>query len=271
MAIDALTTNAWLGTTLPARKYQATDWEWEHQVRIWLPPSYHKTEKTYPAVWVTDNFFETMMAAVQCAGWGFGPEIIIIAIGAPAETVPMEVQRRRSYDFLPDISLMDDFTRSHLSAEQVGGAPGFLDFLINQLRPELSEEFRIDPEKHGYAGHSGGGNFGYFALFNQPSSFSHYLISSPGLTEPWLNMEANWFSSNKDLCAKVFLSVGENENTYPGSGVAQLISSVTMIGERLDARQYPSLQLEMRIFPGEDHHSVVPRAYTTGIRYLYGE
>ncbi len=257
------------GFVEPPRRMRAKGWQWDHEVRVYLPPSYKASDRTYPTLWVTDNSLELIQGALTGAGVGVGkapPELIVVAVGAPSGTSYAEFGRRRTYEFIPDVSLMGDLFK-HVSPEAVGGAAGFLDFLVNQLRPQLAKEYRMDSKDHGYGGHSGGGQFGLYVLFNKPQSFTKYLISSPAVHQPWLDMEEKYFSQHKDLPAKVFLSAGEAELlNSPG---AQIVSTVALVSERLVSRQYPSLELFARIFPGEDHLSVMPIAYARGIRALW--
>ena len=256
------------GTVDSVRLVRADGWEWDHEVRVYLPPSYHVTDRKYPALWITDNNLELIQGALIGDALGFSPELIVVAVGAPAHTNPAEFQRRRSFDFIPDKSLMGSMF-APMPAESIGGAPGFLDFLVNRLRPMLAGEYRMDLDDQGYAGHSGGGQFGLYVLLNKPESFHKYIISSPAAYQPWLDMEERWHEKNKDLKARVFLSAGEGEAAHPVWSAAQIVSTVATMAERLTVRRYPSLELTVRIFPGEDHLTVMPIAYTRGIRVLW--
>ena len=257
------------GSVEPARLVRAEGWEWDHEVRVYLPASYHHTKKSYPTLWVTDNALE--LAQTASASQAFGSsELIIVAVGAPANVNAAENQRRRTYDFIPDVSLMGPGYAAIHPKEALGGAPGFLDFLVNQLRPMLAKEYRMDLNDQGYAGHSGGGMFGLYALLNKPESFDKYIISSPATYQPWLDMEERWYAENKDLKARVFMSAGEGEAAHPLWSSSQVVSTVATMAERLTVRRYPSLELTVKIFPDEDHLTVMPIAYTRGIRVLWG-
>ena len=175
---------AWGGFVEPARMVRAKGWQWDHEVRVWLPPTYRSSTRTYPTLWVTDNNLEVAQAALLGAGIVNAPEVIVVAVGSPGSTGVLEFQRRRSYDFIPAKSLMGPMFAA-LPDSAIGGAAGFLDFLVNQLRPMLAKEYRMDPNDHGYAGHSGGGQFGLYVLFNKPESFTKYLISSPAISRGW--------------------------------------------------------------------------------------
>jgi predicted alpha/beta superfamily hydrolase len=257
------------GSVEPPRLVRAKGWAWDHEVRIYLPPGYHLTEEEYPTLWVTDNSLESVQAALTGDSMGLAPELIVVAVGAPANVNPAEHQRRRTYDFIPDKATMGA-AFAQVPEDMIGGAPGFLEFLVNQLRPMLAREYRMDLEDQGYAGHSGGAQFGLYVLLTRPESFNKYIISSPAMYQPWLDLEERWHKDNKDLNANVFLSAGEAEASHPMWSGAQIVSTVATLSERLVGRRYPSLQLTVKIFPDEDHVSVIPVAYTRGIRVLWG-
>ena len=84
-------------------------------------------------------------------------------------------------------------------------------------------------------------------------------------------MEEAWSREHKDLNARVFMSAGEAEATDPSLAAAQIVSTVALVSQRLTTRKYPSLELAVRVFPGEDHLTVLPIAYTRGIRYLWAK
>ena len=255
------------GTVEPAILERAAGWEWDHEVRVYLPPSYKLTDKVYPTLWVMDNNLEIAQAALMGDFIGMRVEMIVVAVGAPAEVSGAEFQRRRQYDFLPEKSLMGPSLP--LQEGDVGGAEGFRDFLVSQLRPKLAKKYRMDPKGHTYAGHSGGGMFGLYVLFNHPESFAKYIISSPSLYQPWLDMEERWHVNNKDLPVEVFISAGEAEMYHPHWSKSQIVSTVALVSERLASRNYPSLTLHSRIFPNDDHLTVLPTAYTWGIEELW--
>ena len=257
------------GSVDSTRLVRANGWSWEHEVRIYLPPSYQLTDISYPTLWITDNDLELVQGALSGDALGLAPELIVVAVGAPPQINPAERQRRRTYEFTPEKALLGPLFAANEDGA-LGGAAGFLDFLVNQLRPELAKEYRFDLKDQAYAGHSGGAQFGLYVLLNKPESFSKYIISSPGVYQPWLDMETRWNETNEDLNANVFLSAGELEMNDEMSSRMQVVSTVATIAERLTIRAYPSLELTTRIFPGEDHASVVPFACAKGIRVLWG-
>ena len=47
------------------RQVRAKGWEWDHEVRVFLPATYHHTNKSYPTLWVTDNSLELIQVPHQ--------------------------------------------------------------------------------------------------------------------------------------------------------------------------------------------------------------
>jgi len=248
------------GTLEPARLMRAEGWEFEHEVRVFLPPRYKTTDKRYPTLWVTDNALEIAIAASVASATGYAPEVILVSIGAPMGIPHTEWNRRREYDFDREVA----------DPNEPKGADRLLDFLVNTVRPALAAEYRMDPDEHALAGHSGGGMFCLHVLFTRPESFSKYLIGSPA-TGPWLEMEQAYHENHDDLAARVFLAAGEAEMTDFLMAFAQVVSTVAEVAERLTLREYPSLEIEARIIPGAGHGEVMPILYARGIRSLWKE
>src|SRR5438477_519405 len=121
-----------------ARVIRVPGYGFDHEVRVWLPPSYRHTDRSYPTLWVTDNALEAAHTAVLGCLSGDAPEVIIVAIGSPRELAAAESQRRRTYDFMPPTDELSTPALRDMPAAAVGGAPLFRDFLIDELRPVLA-------------------------------------------------------------------------------------------------------------------------------------
>jgi uncharacterized protein len=153
-----------------------------------------------------------------------------------------------------------------------GGAPGFLAFLVDTVRPALARDFRMAND-HTLFGHSGGGLFCSYALLARPAAFDKYICGSPSLYEGdselfWI--EERYAATRKDMLANVFFGAGEGEILEGGSISAWgIVSSMTRMAEILKMRNYPSLRLQVRIFPGEEHVSMVRMNLNWGLRTLW--
>jgi predicted alpha/beta superfamily hydrolase len=164
-------------------------------------------------------------------------------------------------------------TRENLLVERprrsVAGA--LLSFLVDELRPQLAAEFRF-ADDHGLVGFSGGGHFVGFALFSRPAAFDRYLAGSPALSgceDLLFTLEADYAATHDDLAAKVFFGAGEAELADPYVAAADVVGSMTRMSQLLRLRNYPSLELASRLYPGQTHGSALSYALSDGLRTLY--
>jgi len=275
----------------PSRRMRAEGYEWDHEIQIALPASYAKTSNAYPVLWVTDGayWFEPAVNIVDFTDAEHLPEMIVIAVGAPPEAAN-ETHTRRNFDFSPksigwefsgfgseparvDRKKIEDrfMVSGELPAAKYGGAPAFLKFLIETVRPALARDYRMADDNTLF-GHSAGGTFCTYAFLARPDGFNKYVCGSPSLT--WgdyelFRMEDTYARTHKDLAAKVFFGVGEAEILSGNSVGYPFVSSMTRMAEILKSRSYPSLQLHAEVFPGETH---LPSAVITlrrGLRVLW--
>ncbi|MGZ6018205.1 MAG: alpha/beta hydrolase [Phenylobacterium sp.] len=273
------------GSIEPRRTVRAEKLGWSYEVDIALPASYHASQSArYPVLWVTDGPQVFNLAAGIANGLAVGgvaPELIVVAVGCPIEAGALEWGRRRNIEFVPpggDIyweGVQGDIFRRMLGSNRppAGHADLFLDFLVDTLRPALAADYRM-ADDHGLYGHSGGGLFACYALFARPGGFGRYVIGSPSINavdRACFKMEKAYAATHKDLPAKVFFGTGEKEVTDPSLAAWGIVSSVTQMAEILRLREYPSLQLTTRIFPGKDHMTVVPDILSEGVQAVWAD
>ena len=146
-----------------------------------------------------------------------------------------------------------------------GGAPVFLRFLREEVIPFVENNYRASASDRGIFGHSYGGLFVAYTLFNDPELFQKYLISS---SASWwdgdvvLSYEAIMREQRKQLPARVLATVGTGERPLIKEGWERL-------RERLDSAGYEGFEFTALAFEGESHVSVPPTAYTKALRHLY--
>lgn len=272
----------------PARRLHSKLFEWDQGIQIALPASYGKTNRSYPVLWVTDGpmYFELAVKTVNYDQRFHVPEMIIIAVGPPLDEIN-ELGRRRTYEFMSTkkwgftgfgSELLEKELAALKAAEpglEGGGAAKFLTFLVDEARPALSREYRMTDD-HMLFGDSGGGSFCVYTLFARPQAFARYICGSPSLYSGELELfraEERYAREHQDLKAIVFFGAGEAEMMDPNPiiSAAGVLSSAVRMVEILKSRKYPSLKLHARIFPGEDHASVVPLNLSWGLREVWQE
>lgn len=205
------------------------------------------------------------------------PELIVVGVGAPDDSSHDEFTSRRTYDFYARprwVNAGPGGARMEALSEEVtegGGAGALLSFLVDEVRPRLATEFRCDDD-HGLVGFSGGGHFVGYALLSRPAAFGRYLASSPALSgceDLLFTLEADYATTHDDLAATVFLAAGEAELADPFLAAADIVGSATRMAQLLRLRDYPSLHLTSRLYPGQSHGSALSPALNDGLRALY--
>jgi predicted alpha/beta superfamily hydrolase len=237
-----------------------------------LPPSYKANDTTrYPVLYVLDgNFMFPAMRSMQylLSETNEIKKLIVVGIGHPATTI-LGSTKFRTPDFTPtrDTAFENMLTRELKEEIKTGGASQFLLSLKEDIFPLVEKKYRTSGR--GIAGHSFGALFGAYVLFQEPSLFSHYLLSSVSFF--WdnkvtlKNEEAFYRKQNKVLPATLFLTVGEQE------GFMDMIPAMKTLAATLRGRNYQGLTVEERVLPHETHASSFLTAFNQGLRFLYSK
>ena len=244
-----------------------------------LPPGYAASgARRYPAVFFTDApqsaaLIAGMAQRLTSGGRGLEPAILV-GLGY-AEGDSGQYSRRRDYTPTPhgDIDAVSDMPGRPVA---YGEAEAYRRHLEAVVLPELERRFRIDPGRRIYLGHSYGGLFGVHVLLTAPTMFSHYVLISPSL---WYNRklmlarERGHATLNRDLPARALFLIG-GEETVPdpdpepfGNAMNAMVEDQEAFVAALKARRYPSLTVESRVLPGENHGSVYVPAVRMGLEW----
>ena len=174
-------------------------------------------------------------------------ELIVVGIGYPVDTFNATLGFR-SRDLTPKI-----------------GAAKFLQFIREELIPTIDATYRTSPGDNGILGHSFGGLFGLYALFNQPETFKRYIIGSPSISwDETVILDGDKFVASKaDVAARIFMSAGAAEEN-------SMIEDMQKVSDMLKEVQSEELKLTTQIFEGEIHPSVVPAHISRGLWEVYG-
>ncbi len=172
---------------------------------------------------------------------------------------------------IPEISLRLRITIGHQAstAGPGGRAEDFFHFIEDEVKPLINKTYNVNKYNQTLVGHSFGGLFGLYVLFNHSDTFNRYVIASPSLW--WDNgvifkMEEKYANAHTNMAKKVFLSVGSMELA---SGPQGMIDNAKEIVEKLKSRNYPDLDLWFNIFENETHLSVVAVSIQKGIEKVF--
>lgn len=250
-----------------------------YEVWVELPPSYGKTEKKFPVLFVSDaNYAFPLIRSIRNrlgAGGQNIEDFVIVGLSYAKEDNPTD---SRSLDFTPTNILANGKKRSkHLTAKAYGGAALYADYLKQQVIPFVLKHYKVDPKRKLFVGHSYGGLLGAQILLTHPDTFDTYILSSPSLwfdNKYMLRLEQQYATQHKELNARVLLYAAEFEQIKAGPRYAKRVSIVDdmlLFEKNLKSRNYQGLQLQSQIIADEDHLSVFPAMISRAlIRLLPG-
>ncbi len=228
-----------------------------YDINIYLPPDYENSDKSYPVVYILDADYNFGMVCYGTRHLTINkdiPDVILVGIG--------KISSRRVRDYTP--------TKTSMSGS--GGANQFIEFLRQELIPFISSTYRVNDDRT-IVGHSLGGLFAYYCLFNSPDLFKSYLAVSPSLwydDELVFKLEELSFVSNKILPSRIYSAVGELETRTNGM-YHEMVQEHTRLTKQLQGRSYPKLMFKAETLSDENHHSIFPRAFMNGMRFLFEE
>ncbi len=236
------------------------------EYRLWVAlPKGHDTEgASFPVVYLLDADYSFALArniAIHLGDRGHLRPVIMVGVGYAGAP---RYRTNRTRDYTP-VHRPDGGYGPAVHAAS-GGGPRFMDFIADELIPFVEAEYAASDERV-LVGHSYGGLFGAWVLVTRPGLFRGYVLVSPSL---WyaehmvMELERVRAAQDRDLTARVFLTVGDQERNRERDMVADL----TEFARRLAEGPYPGLALRWSVEEGETHNSIFPTGLSDGLRFV---
>jgi len=147
-----------------------------------------------------------------------------------------------------------------------GGADKHAQFLINELIPYIENEQGIKSSERTLAGHSFGGYFATYILFQQDyaNPFDNIIMASPSLW--WkdgyiFQLEDEFSSTNTDLDCKLFATIGSLEG-------GAMNSSFNALMKKIESRNYPLLTLRHKRYTKRSHNNTPLVSFKDGLNFI---
>ncbi|MUG43524.1 alpha/beta hydrolase [Paenibacillus woosongensis] len=236
-------------------------------------PSEPPPPSGYPVFYVLDanSVFGTIAETARLQGscphnTGVFPAVIV-GIGYDTEDLfPAE----RYYDYTPATSQDYRYRPDGTPLPKQGGAAAFLQFIEEELKPEIGANYAIDQGKQTLFGHSLGGLFTLYTLFTRPAAFACYIAGSPSFH--WnksLIGEAEEMFVNRlqqeALNVKVLLGAGELELNH----ISQNSKNAQRLAERLSMYASSGITARFKEFEGEGHVTVLPALISRALQFAF--
>lgn len=243
-------------------------------------PSAKAPDRPLPVLYALDanGGFGTVVETARMMMLGNEIEpVIVVGIGYNAGLREMMALRNYELTSSVDPAFIERAAAQgqSLGDNSLGGAPGFLHFIGEQLAPFIESEYGGSPDDRGIWGYSLGGLFATFALLQPSPVFQRYIIGSPSLW--WHNREMFPLEEARAIAggrldANVFISAGELEELPGLAEMApfRMVSNAVEMAGRLGSRGYEGFRIKSHIFPGESHQSAIGPTIARGLRVVYG-
>ena len=251
------------------------------ELAIVLPGGYAQSNARYPVVYAfpaSPDVYLLWSIFSELAKSSEPPPVILVGVGYPTHD-QRDLLRLRIRDHMPSPDEeMDGELAAYIEQPSVhaDGAPQLLDALEQEIFPFVNANYRTKHDDRTFVGMSSAGILGVHALLNHPGAFQRYVCVSPPLfrsDKAIFRDEQAYFEEHDDLSAQVFLAVGEMEEDKDPFPLIKpqyrFTSNLVALAETLAARGYPGLDLAWHVFEGESHLSVVPAAYSRGLRHVF--
>ncbi len=255
------------------------------RVFLWIPPG-PEPDAGWPALWLMDGnavigtAVDTMRAQAfwpsgTNLGWG-----ALIAVGYPSDDAYDSF--RRSWDLGPPPGRSYPPFYDDGPEVKTGGGGEMARFLLEDVREFLAGHIRLDPQNQSLFGHSFGGLFALWVLFNHAGAFRNVIAASPAIT--WEDsalldhLEAFTAPENQP---RVHLSAGEWEGfdlapfqrhgdevkaRLAEKASTRTIAAAQEMASELTAR---GLDVAYETYAGETHMSVLPVAVNRALGWAF--
>lgn len=238
-------------------------------------PAEKAPSEGFPVIYMTDG---NRMLPIAAKLMTENPKLkaVFVGIGYPTDDKD-EIVRLRYFDLTPPTP--DELIPVQTNIPKTGGRDAFFTFLNHQVKAEIEGRFPIDPNRQALFGHSLGGLFTLYALFNHTDSFQTYSAGDPSI---WWNNRA--ILADKDRFLEAFKA-----NPKP---LRLLIESSGKRGERSqqskqetdrlktlrsgpsgadihdELNQLSGFEVAYRKFHDESHGSMIPMNVEDSLKFI---
>ncbi len=199
--------------------------------------------------------------------------VVIVGIGYP--TVYRFDSDRRFLDLTP-FTPPENFG-GRRSDRATGGRGAFLDFIESDLLPEVARRAATDPARRSLFGHSLGGLFALYALYERPRLFGSYMAADPSIwwnngsiLEEEARFRARLAQAGPQETPPIRLLIENSgaERRDPSDRRGAPGFSARLAAERLAATG--RMEVFYRTFPDETHPSMLAPAISDALLFHLG-
>ncbi len=239
-------------------------------------PAEAALETGFPVVYMIDGN-RMLPIAARLMAQNPALKAVFVGIGYPTDD-PEEIIRLRYFDLTPPTP--DDLIPAHFNVPKTGGRDAFFNFLETQVKPEIGKRFSIDKSRQALFGHSLGGLFTLYALFNHTDSFQAYSAADPSI---WWNNRS--ILADKDRFMAAFKTAphpirllietsGKRGERRPGvakedkARMEKLRGGPSGADVHAELSKLPQMETAFRRFNNESHGSMIPLTVEDSLDFI---
>ena len=242
---------------------ELTDPITKHRYPIFIktPPSYAKEpDKRFPVIYLTDALYSFQLAS--------GATRFPMNSGVMEEAILVGISYQKGSK--GPASRIRDYTPSTDNSwrYETGKASTHTRFITETLIPHITQHYRSNDQRT-FVGNSLGGLFGAYILFNQPETFTSYIIGSPSV---WFNKEDILSRKAQPITGKpisVYLAVGAMERPEFGQQ-HDMVSGAKKLQKKLINEYGENINLKVNVIAEANHATAFPPTLIQGLDWLYG-
>lgn len=237
----------------------------KYLIKILLPKDYNST-KEYPTVYLTDAFLHFNTVANNIIQLDNVIQDVIL-IGIFYEDYPFSIKNATNIGRLRAMDFTYPFDQNQANEGIIGGGGLlFYQFLKEELIPIIEQNYSTSVSQRTIAGHSLGGYFSLFQLFNftEESLFPNVIALSPSIYWADLNILRIEESIDRDihhLPFKLYLGIGEQEGVQNNVLFNELV-------KKFSEHNYQNLKYQADRYSGGHIHST-DKGFNKAFKYLF--
>jgi predicted alpha/beta superfamily hydrolase len=243
----------------------------ERMIRVYLPVSYHESNKRYPVLYMHDgqNVFEDE-GAIKGVSLGLKDyldenkvEIIVVAIDLNTEG------EERINEYCPWVNgaIAERIVGNPFSAG--GKGEQYLEFIVNELKPLIDEKYRTIIDHTSMAGISLGGLISTYAACRYPQIFKRIAAISPGYYRNQEDLEVFVRNSSLNGVEKFYMDFGTHEvsgDKELNNEFSEMILSIyEIVSSKIADTRYETIE------NGEHNYTSFKKRIGEVISYLYSD
>lgn len=235
-----------------------------YKLYISLPYDFDST-KSYPVIFLLDPEYSFAIAkniTDHLSERNDLEDVMLVGIGYAVD----HYRLNRTRDYTPAFTLDGGYGEE--MQRYSGGGPKFLDFIEQELIPFVEQNYAQAKSKT-LVGHSYGGLFTTWTMLSRPHIFDRYIAVSPSL---WYNDKmlfdqlSDFTKTHPDLQERAFFTVGTMEINNRWN----MVQDLRNFTDQMQTAQLPGLDFRVTFLENETHNTVFPRAFSDGLRYVFG-